>query len=369
MAQVTLEHLSKRFGQAVAVEDLSILIEDRELIVFVGPSGCGKTTTLNCIGGLEVPTSGHIYFDDVDVTEVPPHRRNIAMVFQESTLYPHLTGRQNINMSLRKSNLDQEEVVRRIEEVATIVDIHPLLDKLPAHMSGGERQRVAIAKAIVRQPSVFLMDEPLANLDAALREALRAEISVLQKSIETTMVFVTHDQVEAMTMGDRVAVMAKGKLQQVGTPDAVYNKPANTFVARFIGSPPMHLFEGELRREEGQLQFAHEDFTLALPDSYQGALDALKGERRVILGVRPQHMYVGAEPLSHGFSAQVYAVEQLGKEAIMIAAVGTDLEDRVKVLIPPQAHWAREDTVWIGIQEEHVLLFDETTEENLLLKQ
>jgi ABC-type sugar transport system ATPase subunit len=368
MAQVTLEHLHKKFGEAVAVEDVSLVIEDRELIVFVGPSGCGKTTMLNCIGGLEMPTSGHIYFDGVDVTEVPPHMRNIAMVFQASTLYPHLTGRQNIDMSLRKSNLGKEEIARRIEEAAAIVDIQPLLGKLPAHLSGGERQRVAIAKAIVRQPSVFLMDEPLANLDAALREALRAEISVLQKNIETTMVFVTHDQVEAMTMGDRVAVMAKGRLQQVGTPDEVYNEPANTFVARFIGSPPMHLFPGELRRDEGQLQFVREDFKVTLPDSFQSALDALKGESRALLGVRPQHMYVSAEPLPHGFSAQVYAVEQLGKEAIMTVTDGTDTEDKIKVFIPPQVHWERGAMVWIGIQEEHVLLFDEETEENLLLK-
>jgi ABC-type sugar transport system ATPase subunit len=358
MAEVILENLSKQFGKAVAVEDLSFVINERELMVLVGPSGCGKTTTLNCIAGLEQPTSGRIYFGDVDVTDVPPHKRNIAMVFQSSLLYPHLSGRQNIKMSLKKSSLDQAEIDRRVEKVANIVNIVPLLDKLPAHMSGGERQRVAIAKAIVREPSVFLMDEPLANLDAALRETLRAEISVLQKDIQTTMVMVTHDQVEAMTMGDRVAVMCDGKLQQIGTPNEVYNRPANTFVAQFIGSPPMHLFDGEVTYADGQPYFASQLMKVPLQGWQAPAVDAA-GSRRILLGARPQHMHIGAEATPQSFHAQVYAVEELGKEAIV--TVNDDNGERIRIYAPPRANWGRGDDVWITLDSDHVLLFDADT--------
>jgi ABC-type sugar transport system ATPase subunit len=365
MAKVVLEHLTKEFHKFRAVSDLSLIVEDRELMILLGPSGCGKTTTLNCIAGLEVPTSGRIYFDNADVTDIPPHKRNIAMVFQSSLLYPHLTGRQNIAMSLRTSNLGKDEIAQRIEEVAVTVDILPLIDKQPAQMSGGERQRVAIAKAIIRKPSVFLMDEPLANLDAALRETLRSEISVLQKRIETTMILVTHDQVEAMTMGDRVAVMSNAELQQIGTPDEIYNRPANTFVARFIGSPPMHLFAGELRQEDGQLAFVHESFSVPLPPSYQSVLTVLKDHNTVLMGVRPQHLTASTEAAPHTFAAEVYAVEQLGKEAIM--TVTNEVGEKIKILIPPQASWAMGDRVWVGVREEHALLFDQETSANLLL--
>jgi ABC-type sugar transport system ATPase subunit len=358
MAEVTLENLTKQFGENVAVKDLSFVIEERELIVLVGPSGCGKTTTLNCIAGLEQPTSGRIYFDEVDVTNVPPHKRNIAMVFQSSLLYPHLSGRQNIEMSLKKSNLEKAEIHKRVEEVARIVNIAPLLDKLPAHMSGGERQRIAIAKAIVREPTVFLMDEPLANLDAALRETLRAEIAVLQKDIKTTMVLVTHDQVEAMTMGDHVAVMCDGELQQAGTPNEVYYHPRNTFVAQFIGSPPMHLFEGELSRINDQFKFESEQLIITLPNNHNQVMETATS-RRILLGVRPQHMYISAEYISRGFHAQIYAVEELGKEAIV--TVTDDSGDKIKIYTPPRVRWERGNDVWIGIDKEHVLLFDATT--------
>jgi ABC-type sugar transport system ATPase subunit len=239
MSRIQLEKLQKRFGKSVALDELNLHINDKELIVLLGPSGCGKTTTLNCIAGIEEPTAGTILFDDRDVTELPSHARNVAMVFQSALLYPHLTARDNIRMSLRTSKMTKGEIHKRVEDTANLLEIHPLLEKLPYHMSGGERQRVATAKAIVRNPSVFLMDEPFASLDAALREIFRAEIAVLQKKLGITMVFVTHDQVEAMTMGDRIAVMKAGKLQQVGSPDDIYSNPINTFVAGFVGSPPM----------------------------------------------------------------------------------------------------------------------------------
>ncbi len=239
MAAITVDHVAKTFGPHRAIDDLSLIVADGELLVLLGPSGCGKTTTMNCIAGLEMPSAGRILFDGADVTGMPPHQRNVAMVFQASTLYPHLTARNNIAMSLRFAGISRSDVRARVAEAAATVDVTPLLDKYPGQLSGGERQRVATAKAIVRHPSVFLLDEPLASLDAALRLGLRAELVNLQKRLGTTMIFVTHDQTEAMTMGDRIAIMRSGRLEQIGTPDEIYARPDTGFVAAFIGSPPM----------------------------------------------------------------------------------------------------------------------------------
>jgi ABC-type sugar transport system ATPase subunit len=246
MAGLRLEHLRKTFGSHVAVEEVDLDVANGEFLVLLGPSGCGKTTTLNMIAGLEAPTSGRIRFDGQDVTDAPPHRRNIAMVFQSALLYPHMTARQNIEASLYRSGLAADEQRRRIGEAVAMLDIAAHLDKLPSQMSGGQRQRVATAKAIVREPAAFLLDEPLSALDAALRLTLRAELVNLQKRLGTTTIFVTHDQVEAMTMGDRIAVMRAGRIEQLDSPDGVYNRPATLFVAGFIGSPPMNMIGGEV---------------------------------------------------------------------------------------------------------------------------
>ena len=364
MAKVSIQNLVKQYNkQTTAVNNLSLEIEDKELMVFLGPSGCGKTTTLNCVAGLEIPTSGKIFFDNEDVTEVPPHQRNIAMVFQSSLLYPHLTSRQNIAMSLSKSKLSKAEIDKRVNEVASIVEISRLIDKQPAQLSGGERQRVAIAKAIVRNPSVFLMDEPLANLDAALRETLRTEISVLQKRIETTMVLVTHDQVEAMTMGDKIAVISSGVLQQVGTPDEVYKKPANTFVGTFIGSPPMHLFEGEITQKDGGFLFTNKGFTIALPDKCSDIMERLKDRNQAILGVRPHHMNIYSEQKPHSFKAKVYAMEQMGKENNVI--ITDEQNAKIKIITPAQTVFQRDENVWVAINSDHIHLFDKETQKNL----
>jgi ABC-type sugar transport system ATPase subunit len=364
MAQIKIENLMINFGKSVAVAGLSMLIQDKELMVIVGPSGCGKTTTLNCIAGLLMPTSGSIHFNDMDVTDHPPHMRNVAMVFQSSLLYPHLTGRENIRMSLNKSKLKKEDIERRIDEAAAIVDAKDVLDRVPAHLSGGERQRVAIAKAIIRNPAVFLMDEPLANLDAALREQLRSEISVLQKRIETTMVLVTHDQVEAMTMGDRIAVMSKGVLQQIGTPNEVYNHPANIFVAQFIGSPPMHMFHGEISIQDGKAAFQSNSFHFFLPNQFKEVITRLHSDNRAVLGVRPHHIYLSQEPNPQAFSATVYTVEQMGKEAIVI--INDEKGEKIKVSTQPQLAPRRGDTIWAGLDKDQILLFDPTSEKNLL---
>lgn len=314
MAAIEITDLVKTFGAARAVDDLSLKIADGELIAFLGPSGCGKTTTMNCIAGLETPTSGAILFDGADVTAMPPHQRNIAMVFQASTLYPHLSARQNIAMSLRNTGRTRDEVARQVDEAAAIVDVTRLLDKLPAQLSGGERQRVATAKAIVRHPSVFLLDEPLASLDAALRLTLRAELVNLQKRLGTTMIVVTHDQSEAMTMGDRIAVMSGGRLEQIGTPDEIYSQPATRFVGAFIGSPPLNLIDGALAIEDGAAVFVAGPLRIPIRS------ETLPEPRSdVTLGIRPEAMTLADAAGPETLPAKVYAVEHLGRESILIA--------------------------------------------------
>jgi ABC-type sugar transport system ATPase subunit len=348
MSSIRLDHLAKTFGRHSAVQGMDIEVEDGEFMVFLGPSGCGKTTTLNCIAGLETPSSGRVLFDGEDVTSLPPHTRNVAMVFQSSLLYPHMTARQNVMMSLKKQALSADEVGRRVAEAAAILEITPLLDKMPSELSGGERQRVATAKAIVRHPSVFLFDEPLAALDAALRLTLRAELVNLQKRLATTTIFVTHDQVEAMTMGDRIAVMSQGRLEQVGTPIEIYERPATLFVAGFVGSPPMNLFEGEVVAQGGRPCFVVGELTVPLP--------AALASGKVTLGVRPQHLAVATGPLAGALPATVFALEHLGKESVVI--VEDARRSRLRSLVPPDFAAKVGERLFVMPDPAHCLLFD-----------
>ncbi len=324
MAGIRLEGLKKTFGAFAAVERLDLDIRDGEFLVLLGPSGCGKTTTLNMIAGLEAPTAGRILFAGQDVTADPPHSRNIAMVFQSALLYPHLTARGNIEASLRHAGLSAEERRQRIDEAASMLDIGELLDKLPSQMSGGQRQRVATAKAIVRHPTAFLLDEPLSALDAALRQTLRAELVNLQKRLGTTTVFVTHDQIEAMTMGDRIVVMNGGRIEQVGTPAEIYARPQTLFVAGFVGSPPMNLIPGEIVGGEGGPRFVAGELAL-LVAARPGA---------AVLGVRPQHLSVATGPTPGALPVTVYALEHLGRELVLIL----DAPDgqRLRALVEPE---------------------------------
>ena len=308
MAEIRLEQMRKTFGAFVAVEELDLDIRDGELLVLLGPSGCGKTTTLNCIAGLEQPTRGRILFNGEDVTDQPPHARNIAMVFQSALLYPHMTARQNIQASLRRSGLEAGELDRRVDDVVKLLEIEDLLEKLPSQMSGGQRQRVATAKAIVRQPTAFLLDEPLSALDAAMRLTLRSEIVNLQKRLGTTTVFVTHDQVEAMTMGDRIAVMNQGRLEQIGTPTEIYKAPETLFVAGFVGSPPMNLVPGEVVAEAGGSVFVAGE--LRVP------IEAPPGP--ATLGFRPQHLTLEPEGGHGALPCTLFALEHLGRETVLI---------------------------------------------------
>ena len=350
MSRIQLDRLHKTFHRHVAVRDLDLTIENGELLVLLGPSGCGKTTTLNCIAGLEVPTSGRVLFDGDDVTTASPHQRNIAMVFQSSLLYPHMTARQNIRTSLTKQKLDRAETDRRIVEASSILGIEALLDKLPSQLSGGERQRVATAKAIVRQPRAFLLDEPLAALDAALRLILRAELVNLQKRLGTTMIVVTHDQVEAMTMGDRIAVMNEGRLEQIGTPDEIYNRPATLFVAGFVGSPPMNLIEGEIAAEAGRARFVARDVAVEPALSVSGAGPAT-------LGIRPQHLHIRPDPADGALPVTVFAVEHLGRESVVI--LEDDSRNKLHALVEPGFAGRVGDRLHAEPDPAHCLLFDQ----------
>jgi ABC-type sugar transport system ATPase subunit len=349
MAEIRLERLNKRFGAFTAVESLDLEIRNGEFLVLLGPSGCGKTTTLNCIAGLETPTAGRILFNGEDVTRLPPHTRNIAMVFQSALLYPHMTARQNIEASLRRSGLDAAEQRRRIDEVVRLLEIEDLLAKLPSQMSGGQRQRVATAKAIVRQPTAFLLDEPLSALDAAMRLTLRSEIVNLQKRLGTTTVFVTHDQVEAMTMGDRIAVMNAGRLEQIATPTEIYKEPQTLFVAGFVGSPPMNLIPGEVVDADGGRCFVAGDFRLPI--------QAVPGA--VTLGFRPQHLTLVSETGPGVLPCTVFALEHLGRETVLI------MEDparrRVRALVEADFEARVGEQINIAPDPGRCLVFDSAT--------
>ena len=362
MAEIYIENLYKEYEKVVAVRDFTLRIENGELMLLLGPSGCGKTTILNCIAGLETPTSGRIYFDGEDVADMPAYSRNVAMVFQSSLLYPHLTARKNINMSLRTRNLTKQEMNQRVEETCGFLEITDLLEKKPFEMSGGERQRVATAKAIVRNPSLFLMDEPLASLDAALRETLRVELVVLQKKIGITMIFVTHDQVEAMTIADRIVVMNLGVIQQVGTPMEIYNKPANLFVAKHVGSPPMNFFEGSITTTDHGLEFVHSSLHLALTEETANIVREQPRDKRYVLGVRPAGIDISAKPVSGSLRGRVYGVEQLGKETVVIIEYE---EGRIKTIVPPSFSWSAGDSVYALPQPEAVYLFNADSGESL----
>ena len=325
MASVTYEHVTKRFGDVVAVHDLNIDVADKEFLVFVGPSGCGKSTSLRMLAGLEEITEGQIYIGDRVVNDVPPKDRDIAMVFQSYALYPHMSVYDNMAFGLKLRRTPKEDIDRRVRQAATELGIEHLLDRRPKALSGGQRQRVAVGRAIVREPYVFLMDEPLSNLDAKLRVEARAMIQRLHQRLETTFIYVTHDQTEAMTMGSRIAVLKDGLLQQVDTPQNLYDYPDNVFVAGFIGSPSMNFFDSTLVKEDGNLFVDTGAFRIKVPEAKQQAWSQAAGQR-VVLGIRPEDIY-DSEYVAPGITpapveAEVDVTELMGNEVFLYLKSG-----------------------------------------------
>src|SRR5882757_7635145 len=283
MARIFFNAVTKRYGDIVAVRDLNLEIHDKEFVVLLGPSGCGKTTTLNMIAGLEEITHGELWFDDQIVNALPPHRRDAAMVFQSYALYPHKSVYENIAFGLRMRKVPRDDIDQRVREAAVKLEITHLLDRRPSQLSGGQRQRVALGRAMVRQPAVFLMDEPLSNLDAALRISMRAEIKHLHSAMQTTFVYVTHDQAEALTLADRIVVMKDGVIQQIGTPDEVYERPRNMFVASFLGNPAINYLEGSIDRAGAVPIFRRGNLAITLPMKFAAPMSQ-QGDTDVVLG-------------------------------------------------------------------------------------
>ena len=336
MAEIVLDHVVKRYPDgALAVDDFNLEIADGEFIILVGPSGCGKSTTLNMVAGLEDITAGKLLIDGQVVNDKAPKDRDIAMVFQSYALYPHMTVGDNMGFPLRLAGMDKETIKQKVGQAAEMLELTQHLDRKPANLSGGQRQRVAMGRAIVRSPKAFLMDEPLSNLDAKLRVQMRTQISRIQKNLGTTTLYVTHDQTEAMTLGDRVVVMRAGVVQQVGTPAHLYAHPANLFVAGFIGSPSMNFFPGQLRGDSVVTALGE----AVLPDNVRQALGEAKGERDVIIGIRPEHFedaaLVGDKP-GATFDAPVDIVEAMGSDVYAYftmtgeGARSQDLDDLAK---------------------------------------
>ena len=324
MASVTLQELSKRFDKVTAVNQINLEIPDKEFVVFVGPSGCGKTTTLRMIAGLEETSDGTILIGERVVNDVPPKDRNIAMVFQNYALYPHMDVYKNMAFGLKLRRTPKPEIERRVREAARILGIEELLDRKPRQLSGGQRQRVAVGRAIVRQPEVFLFDEPLSNLDAKLRVQMRSELIKLHYQLEATMIYVTHDQVEAMTMGDRIVIMNNGEIQQVGAPMEVYDQPINMFVAGFIGSPAMNFFHGKLTAQNSDLFVDLGKFTVKVPKSQINQFGNHVNQR-VVFGIRPENISDREEAAEHQqerVPAKVNVVEPLGSEVIVELSAG-----------------------------------------------
>ena len=346
MPVIRLENVSKEFGRGiVALDNLSLEIGDREILTVVGPSGCGKSTLLRLIAGLDAPTSGRIRMDSVSIEAVPARERNVAMVFQSYALYPHMTCYENLALNLRLKKMSAPEIDRRVHETAAMLEISDLLGKKPRELSGGQRQRVAVGRALIRKPHAFLLDEPLSNLDALLRERVRHELRELFRKVQATVIYVTHDQTEAMSLADRVAVLDRGRLQQLGTPEDLYQKPTNRFVASFIGSPSMNFFETDL---------ANGTFSLAGVSYDTG----IRVSGRVTIGIRPDALQP-LEPAARAFKGTVSWVETLGAHFL----VGVKLDGRVLTTLARSRPAA--ETIDLSIDPAQIHVFDNDTGKNL----
>ena len=359
MARIRFDGVSKRYGDVVAVRSLNLDIHDREFVVLLGPSGCGKSTTLNVIAGLEEASEGELWFDNEVVNHIPPHHRDVAMVFQSYALYPHKTAYENIAFGLRMRGVAPAEVERRVQDAAKKLDITSLLGRRPSQLSGGQRQRVALGRAMVRQPAVFLMDEPLSNLDVALRISMRAEIKHLHQEMRTTFVYVTHDQAEALTLADRIVVMKEGQIQQVGTPDEVYDRPSNMFVASFLGNPPINYPEGAIEDEAGTPVFRYGSLRISLPAGKLRGVTAAP----VVLGIRPEDVLRDSAPGWPVLTGVVDSVLPVGSDRFLgLKVEGCD----VFVRVDKETHHVLGQRVSFGLRPERLHLFDKASGASLI---
>lgn len=376
MSTVSLKKIYKVYdGDVVAVSDFNLEIADKEFIVLVGPSGCGKSTTLRMVAGLEEISDGELYIGERQVNDVEPKDRDIAMVFQSYALYPHMTVRENMEFPLKLQKMPKEEIARRVDEAAEILGITEYLKRKPKALSGGQRQRVAIGRAIVREPKVLLMDEPLSNLDAKLRNQMRAEIIKLRKRINTTFVYVTHDQTEAMTLGDRIVIMKDGFVQQIGTPQQVFERPKNIFVAGFIGTPQMNFFNGKLEKTATGYTVKTTGATMEATAEIAEKLSAKGiGNQDIILGIRPEYISIAGPEMEAPLEATIEVSELMGSELYLHAVVGAD-EQKVVIRTPTtELPVAYRGSVPFGTKMQFTFkpdlinLFDPTSQENLLIE-
>lgn len=362
-AQVAFENVSKTFGKVLAVNKLNLQVAQGEFLVLLGPSGCGKTTSLRMLAGLERISSGVIRIGDTIVNELPPRSRNVAMVFQSYALYPHLSVFDNLAYPLRIRGSSRVDIAARVQEVARLLQIETLLERRPKQLSGGQRQRVALGRAIVRHPAVFLMDEPLSNLDAQLRVHTRGELKRLQSELAVTTIYVTHDQAEAMTLADRVAIMRDGLLQQVGPPREIYHRPANMFVAGFLGNPGMNFLKGYLSSDAGSLTWFSNSHRVSLPAEWSSALADASVQGEVILGVRPEDVAIVDKPGDMALPAEVYVSEALGNETLIrLVLSGQELVARADASFEPEIG----TQVWIRPDLRRAHLFNASTQMRII---
>jgi multiple sugar transport system ATP-binding protein len=364
MAQLQITDLTKRFGNVTAIRDLTLDIADREFLVLLGPSGAGKTTTLRCVAGVEKPDAGDIGFDGQPMNNVSPAERDVAFVFQTYALYPRKTAFENIAFPLEARRLSRAEIEAAVREVAQKLHIEHLLSRRPAQLSGGEQQRVALGRAMVRKPRVFLMDEPLTNLDFKLRVEMRSELKHIHSDLNTTLFYVTNDQTEAMSLADRIAVLNGGVLQQVGTPEDVYDHPVNRFVAGFIGNTRMNFLQCVLRNDHApSLDGRNGAWRLLIPDHLRDTIRSRTNAEALILGIRPEDLVLTTQPADSAIEAEVYAVEPLGDRTIFDLRVGDDI---VKVRTQPTFEVPQGSRVWFDVDQARIHLFDPHTDQTIM---
>jgi multiple sugar transport system ATP-binding protein len=350
MSEIRIENVTKRFGNFVAVDDVTLTVHDREFMVLLGPSGCGKTTLLRAVAGLGMADEGRVCIGDQDVTYLPPRERNISMVFQSYAIFPHMTVYDNIAFGLKMNKVNAAEIKQRVHHAAELLHIEQLLDRFPDKMSGGQRQRVAVARAIAMKARVLLMDEPLSNLDALLRLEMRAELKRLLRELKATTIYVTHDQIEALSMGDRIAVMKDGAIHQVDEPSVVYDRPANQFVGSFIGNPPMNFLTGEINRENGEVAVQVGDFTLTPERAMQPLLRGIANDR-VVLGIRAENMEALTTPAEDAVKVRVLVVEPLGSQNLLTVNIGDDI---VKVATHPTFPVTPDSDIWLRFPADKI---------------